>query len=288
MQLKLLTLAATAALATTAATSAATVAYDGFATPGDYTAGADINGINGGTNWATGWSGNPNVQQIDATASGLSYSNLVTADGAAFRSNPNGFAFVGRDFAASNQDGVIYFSYLLQNANDTNENDRIAFSDTSGDERFRIGSNNNEQITIGTKLAGGDDEFYVLDTSGTVDFSQGVLIVGEINVTAGGNDSFSVWINPIDLSDVAGSAQFTLAADEQDARDAQPTSSVGSFAPINGFDIRATARSYTYDEIRVSFGSGAGLDDVVPVPEPTSLVGAAIGGLMLLGRRRRG
>ncbi|MEM6313398.1 MAG: hypothetical protein AAF743_04900 [Planctomycetota bacterium] len=105
MQLQLTTAITAATLLVTSA-QAATVAYDGFDTT-EYTAGADINGVNGGSNWETGWAGSVNY---DAQATGLTYLDLETTDGASGRIASGGFGAVTRDFATSNQSGVIYFS----------------------------------------------------------------------------------------------------------------------------------------------------------------------------------
>ncbi len=268
------------------AAHAATLSYDGFAVPGEYTDNADIIGVNGGENFAAAWAGNANGAQLDAAADGLSYLDLVTTDGAADRQSPSGFATVTRDFAASNQSGNIYFSYLVQNPNDTNANDRFSFSDASV-ERFRIGTDNNENLNLQVQLAGGDGSNYVVDTTdNAVNFSNPVLVVGEIQINGNASDTFTVWINPSDLSDVAGSAAETLSASVQDVRDAQPGSNTGLFAAVNEIGIRNTARVYTYDEIRISTGSGSALADVVPVPEPGSLGLVGLGLVAVLSRRR--
>jgi hypothetical protein len=264
---------------------AATLSYEGFDVPGDYADNADINGGSGGENFSGAWAGS---DQFDAAATGLSYGSLVTTDGAADRQSPSGFATLTRDFAASNQTGNVYFSYLIQNPNDTNENDRVSLADASGSERFRIGFTNDEKLNLQVQLAGGDGSNYIVDTSAnSFDFTSPVLVVGEIEINSGVNDTFTVWVNPSDLSDVAGSAAETLSASVTDVRTLQVGNNNGLFAGINEIAIRNTARTYTFDEIRISTGTDAAVGDVVPVPEPGSLGLVALGVLAMLGRGRR-
>lgn len=274
-------LAAGGTLAIAASAPAATLSYEGFAVPGDYADNADINGGSGGENFAGNWSGS---DEYDATASGLAYLNLATTDGAMDRQAPAAFDTITRDFAASPQTGTVYFSYLVQNANDTNNNDRVSFSDSI--ERFRIGSTNDEKLNLQVQLAGGDGTNYtVATTANSIDFSSTVFIVGEIEINGDVNDTFTIWINPTDLSDVAGTAAETLSVSVQDVRDAQPGSDTGLFAPINQIGVRNTARTYSFDEFRISYGTDAALEDVVPVPEPASAALLSVGVLILLSRR---
>jgi hypothetical protein len=270
----------------TGAASAATLSYVGFDVPGDYADNADIVGTTAGENFAGPWTGNANANQFDATATGLTYLNLLTTDGAMDRQSPSAFGVLTRDFAASAQTGSVYFSYLLTNPNDTNTSDRVSFSQGS-QERFRIGFTNDEKINIQVQLAGGDGINYVADTTdNAIDFTSPVLVVGEIQINDDVNDTFTVWLNPTDLSDVQGTAAETLSIDVQGVRDLQPGNDNGLFAPIDNLGVRNTARTYTYDEFRIGYGQGADLGQVVPVPSPGSLGVACIGGLMLLIRGR--
>jgi hypothetical protein len=286
---KALTLAACGAAVLATGSHAATIAYDGFETPGDYTNDATINGVNGGENFTSAWAGQTSYL---ASSSSLTYGSLVTTDGSLDRDS-TGFGGIQRSFASTDTDGSIFFSYLFTNQDNTNASDAIVFRDSAGNTRFRVGFNNFEAINIQTQLAGGDGSNYIIDTTANdlTELQNGstVLIVGQLDIGLSSDDVFTVWINPTDLSDVSGTAKYTLSASEQDVRDLQTTSSTGSFAPINTLRLELTGgtdQDYVFDEFRVAYGSGASIGDVVPVPEPGSLALVMLGGLAMLGRRR--
>ena len=107
------------------------------------------------------------------------------------------------------------------------------------------------------------------------------LVFGQIS--DGGSDSVSIWVNPADLADpMAGAASLT-------------TSAFGSGWVINAsytidaLHLAATVGAgdqFIFDEVRVG-ETAADVLPYTPIPEPSTLILTAMGMLGLVGRRLR-
>lgn len=271
---------------TTGIAQAQTLAYEGFSVPGDYTDGGDVNGANGGDGWNNAWSGS--VGSYETVAGGLTYTDnnnvsLITTAGQANKvtGNPPGFGTLQRQFASSDQTGTTFFFSLLYRAAGNNLNNDILIlgQQNIGNERVRVYNNGSGQIGVNIDPIGSGIE--TVFTSSGLDLSTTTFIVGEYTVGTGSSDGLTMYFDPTDLTDVAGTAaqSFTFL---------ESSLAGGTFASISSVGIQSTAGAlYEYDEIRLAYGTGASLADVVLIPEPTSaalLLGAA--SLLALRRRR--
>lgn len=287
--------------------------YDGFAA-GDYAAHANFGTVawDAGEGWGQygltssldyAWGASTQLQNLSWHSAGLSYLNLATTPGAAQRtgalsSNTGNFAF--RRFVPVDTviDGSIYFSYIYQQSSAPElsasawqlETDSVRLtSNIDGIPKFMVrhdGSNPTDPQTgqmmltsFGTALNSGS-------TTG-LDLSQPIFVVGVITQdtthdNSNNVDTFTVYFNPSDLSDVAGTAAATLVINESAGN------GFASWDAIGGLGFDGGPRDNIWDEFRIAWGAGASIDDVVPViPEPSTT--ALIFSLIALGfilRRR--
>ncbi len=284
MKKLILTVLSTALLAGVTA-HAQTLAYEGFSVPGDYSNGGDVNGANGGSGWNNAWNGA--VGSYETVLGGLDYTDnnaisLVTTAGQANKitGNPPGFGSLQRQFASSDQSGTTFFFSLLYRASANNLNNDIFIlgQQNIGNERVRVYNNGSGQIGVNIDPIGSGIE--TVFTSTGLDLSTTTFIVGAYTVGTGASDGLTMYFDPTDLTDVAGSAtqSFTFL---------ESSLSGGTFASVSSVGIQSTAGgTYEYDEFRLAYGTGASLEDVVLIPEPTSaalLIGA---GTLLAFRSR--
>lgn len=260
-------------------TQAQTLAYDGFETAtvgADYTTGGSIVGVNGGSGFSGAWDDSFNAALWTPQNSGLSYLDLVTTDGSLFKPT-NGVSRSRRAIQATEiTDTTIYFSFLYdRGGTQNNTNDRIAFGEALGQERWRIGNNGSGQFEVtynnGAVVAG---------TTTSLDLSDTLFVAGAYEITSASDNVFNLYFNPSDLTDVANTSVDSLTITENQG-------GVGGFFAIQNLTIRANLANSVYDEFRFAYGTGATIDDVAPIPEPTSaamLLGAA--SLLVLRRRR--
>lgn len=265
---------------------AQTLAYEGFSVPGDYSNGGDVNGANGGTGWNNAWNGS--VGSYETVTGGLEYTDnntlsLVTTPGQANKitGNPPGFGAMQRQFASSDQSGTtFYFSLLYRSAGNNLNNDIFILGQTNiGNERVRVYNNGSGQIGVNIDPVGSSIE--TVFTSTGLNLSTTTLIVGAYTVGTGASDGLTMYFDPTDLTDVAGSAaqSFTFL---------ESSLSGGTFASVASVGFQSTAGAlYEYDEFRLAYGAGASLSDVVVVPEPTSAALLLGAGALLAYRRRR-
>jgi len=280
---RILLLAAAAAAFTTTSALAQVIAYEGF---GGYTDGADLNGINGGTNWpSNSWTASTPDFEID-NSGGLSYLGLQTSAGAVEKLANGGGGSFRREFQSSNASGTYFFSFLYDDNGSGNDFDQVfQINETGSISRFRIyGNTASDQFELAVDLAGGDGTQVRSSLTSGLNTADPVFIVIELAITAATDDTFTAYFNPTDLADIAGTAVQTLTISETDARAANGGS--GAFAAINAVGISSTNAVNVWDEIRI----GQSLADVAPVPEPATYAlyaGALAMGLILIRRRYR-
>jgi len=264
----------------------ATFVYEGF----DYGDGVGLEGQSGGSGWTGNWDDKDAVENDFVTNStGLSYTFTDTSaslqtEGRGATRGGNGFATMDREISSVGNT-TLYFSGLFS-APSNNLNDRIFVLDdgsTVGQNRFRLTNDGSGQISMGVKTIGGSGSVETVATTTGLDLSNPVFFVGRIIIGDGANDSFTVWFNPTDHTDISGSASETLSVLES------AVSGGGSFsAGLNRYGMQSTNRANVWDEVRISYGDGASINDVVVIPEPSSLMLMGIAaGVWALVRRRK-
>jgi hypothetical protein len=241
----------------------ALVAYEGF----DYSANADINGLNGGEGFSGGWT--DVWEKSGITGQGLVFSGLQTS-GFALHADSPADALIGRmlssSFAGTNG-SETWFSFLLNAASLSDESHAIMWLRPAGNSfttyaRFGVfHRDKNQFFGIGTNA----DERY-----SNIPFLEGetYLIVGSISWNAAGNETLSLYINPS-----SGSGAPTPSFS---------TSDFNLTAGVSRIQLRTDGSgAWTYDEIRL----GGSFADVVPVPEVSTSTMFLLA-LSLLMRRR--
>lgn len=262
-------------LAATAAT-AATVVYEGFDVNGAYTSGSTVNGLSGGDNFSGAW--NDSGVDFFTWSGSMTYGGLINTDGRLINQQTDTYDSANRVFNSSGVDGDIYYSFLYQNGAGDNSNDRLLSVDqaTPGQERYRLINDGSGNVSLMVKTVGGSGSHEIIGTTSSIDVhSSPVLVVGHIAVNTA-SDGITVYFNPTDLSDVAGTAAESLSVTEA----AFPNG--GSFSTVGSFFIGSTNRSNMWDEIRLSYGVDSAMSDVLPVvPEPALAVCALLGILLV-------
>ena len=232
------------------------VIYDGFSTA-DYTPGNSVIGVNGGTDIFGAWldGGGAAATNILAQATGSSYLNLITTDGS-MAVTTGGFSKVRRQIADGDVSGTtVYFSVIYDKGDLNNTLDYMAFGNALGQERFRFVNNGGEievQYFHSSVLS-------TLGTTSTLSATDKIFIVGAYaNGTA--SDGLTLYFNPTDLNDVAGTALETLTFAEGT-----------DFAFAYEFEyiqLSANIVNTVWDEFRFAWGPEAILGDVVPNTGP--------------------
>jgi len=264
-----------AAVASTPA-HAVLLAYDGF----NYTVGAQLQGLNGGSGWSGAWQANVAPTNSGSVVSGLSYTDtdgrqLQVSGGAAATDANVFFSQLTRATTESFGAGgtTTWVSFLVRNASFTTG---LGYAAATLGQGYTFGS---------PAMVGG----LVTSLSGTVGFvapfygsggPQTLATVAANAVTlvalrfdfaaASGNDALSLWLNP----------KLTGSAGVPDA-----SASLANYASIiSGLTlVHGDNRTFTYDEIRI----GQSFADVTPVPEPQTWVLLAGGALALAAVARR-
>jgi len=222
---------------------------------------------------------------------------------------PNSTNNVSRNFKQTVDAGTFWFSYLTDRNNDTHRTTSLAFfgaaNGVSGQpgntpERFSIG-----QIGTGTAgnvnttgnfalLMNNTNPANVTQSATPINYGTNVthLVVGRVEFNNGAanvqnfNDTVTVWIDPTDVTSVAalGTPNLQTSAFELTSFHSIRLFSGNQAAAVDGAPIKV-AVSADFDEIRI----GATLQDAITtVPEPTSLLLAAIGAMLCgCGARRR-
>lgn len=277
---RLFVLVATLGFATPIATThAALVAYDNFES---YTAGADLDGDNGGTGWQGDWFAQPEVDVVSASLAYTGGSISVNGGSQAVRVNSTSDSLALRQFdqVAIGASSEVYFSFLFQeNSGTSSDFINLWVSDTNnrnGSGGLGLQSTGSENFSTRIRATTGSD-FTDLSSTAPVQ-GQTYFLVGRFSRDGTQGDPLDplrfdlmeLWINPTSL---------TLGT---------PDASVDQSSGINGgiqyFGIRthgvAAPDQYLFDELRI----GTSLAAVVPEPATAALL---TGGLLVLALRRR-
>ena len=267
--------------------SAALIAYEGFAVPGDYADGQNLDGTatTTGDGWTGGWfkkTGSDDALLADDVS--LTYSNLVTTPGSAL--NPDSPSAADRadayyrsfDFGTTFQPGDDYWISALFNRTTGGNNWTITLVDTDTPDtlaaRNGVGfGDSNDGLNAFIQTQDGQDDLAV--ANGQTHFVVARVSLDDTVVTD--DPTVDVWLNPglnDDLASVAvggGDASFSRG-----------------FFGAPDVDLLAVyshqSNEINLDEIRVGLNQG----EVMPVPEPGSVALVGAGAALMLARRRCG
>jgi len=240
---------------------AALISYDGFDVPGTYPAFGSIAGLGGGSGWTGNYNQTGSFSFIGSTT-GLTFGDLLTTPGAAIAPlDGNVFNFTAntRTFTPISS-GQLWVSWLY--SPNPSIYSGLGLSRTGGGEAFYIGTDGNGLLRIDTTAAGGSNGTYGALTAGTT------FVVAHLDYTA---QTINVYRDP-----TPGAALPSATA---------------SFSGLNIGEVQSLiflsgANGVTsFDEFRL----GSSFVDVTPVPEPSSLIIAALGvaGLAFASLRKK-
>ncbi len=274
---------------------AAQIAYEGFNyQPPAVASGTALGSITpaGGTGWSDAtWLFNNNGFPTNPTG-GLSYGALATQAGAVTDPSASNNQSYIRKSSASLMTGtaVRWFSLLLDidslSATPT-ANARAVWAGLSNDNANATSVSTNVGFSvIGNNAGNGYDMVARIGANDGTEIAltlgSPILIVGKYSLNAVGNEFMEVWLNP--ATSTLGGADLTSgsSAGGYSSLSASSTINGASFA-FNAAGALGNTFTGTLDEIRV----GDTYADVTPViPEPASMTLLAVGGLMMLRRRR--
>lgn len=256
--------------------NASLLVYDGFETPGDYTAGSTIDGISGGEgNWNGSWTVENGT--ADAAVDSIPVSGLEQASGKLVTNNPISAAVnVRRTFDSTefaNLGSEVWFSYAFSREEGSN-NYNVFISNGNTNRYFGLRSENDpsDEFRATLRFAGSTVE----KSASAVTLTNGVdyFVIGKMFFNASGDDRLDVWVNPGDFSSTSA-----LGSSDMFVETANTFTDFVDVWISNGANA-----TYNFDELRI----GSELNDVSPIPEPSSLVlmGLAILGLTFLRRSR--
>lgn len=175
-------------LATTTASHADLIAYEGFDTAATYTLGNSITGVNGGTGWSSLFT--TTAFSCYGANPGLVSGTLQTTTGqATVALDPfNSFSFCvdTRTFPPVST-GDLWVSWLYSPGAPETIYSGLGLSRTSGGELFYIGTDGNGQFRIDTSVGGGSNATYGPLTTGTR------FIVAHLDFATG---SMNIYQNP--------------------------------------------------------------------------------------------
>ncbi|WOO40328.1 PEP-CTERM sorting domain-containing protein [Rubellicoccus peritrichatus] len=276
--------------------NAVLIGYEGFDTPGEYTANTDLVNGSGGTNWTGNWLNSLDSGEADSLRTdtpGLTYTDgntvsLQTTPGGAYQQSASTNDRVDayyRQFAlpAPVQPGDQFWISALINVTSGTSGWNITLDDDSvpsGGNGIGFGRNNFQGNVVTGIIQTQAGTLTPVDSvpSGVANFIVARITVDGTSVS--GNPTVDVWANPdldTNLSIVAvGGGEGTFS---------RSYGSMGSIQNVSVFSHQNN--EVIFDEIRI----GTTMQDVmVAIPEPSAMA-ALFAGITLLGtmvlRRRR-
>ncbi|MHB1158522.1 MAG: PEP-CTERM sorting domain-containing protein [Phycisphaerales bacterium] len=260
---------------------------------------------NGGSNWAAAWTnvgGNPIPRyipgtQLNYTATGWTDVNGNTSTDGLLRTDSSNNDYVSnaarRDYAGTDQSGVLWLAFLFKSTNTGNVLNRlnVYFRDTS-----LSGVNyENPGVTVagtGLHLSTGvpitssfNDSFHASASNVVAANVTNLVLVKFDTDYSGTNDRITLWLNP---TNVTSEAQLDSTSAAKLTRD--PGTDLYGTALAKTLGVGGRSDFLFLDQLRIAYGgtSAEGLLLVTStvIPEPATLGLMAIGGLMMLPRRR--
>ena len=284
-------------LAASVVLNGAHFAYDGFSTE-DYIDDAILQGQNGGTidgnpGWAREILGGSRVKAVHAN--GLEYLNLMTTPGGTGGIFYDGSGFDGgftRNalYAPGPDkpgvvDSVLYGSMLLKFGDPVEgapvipgffgyEADGVDITNGFNTSIAQIrNSSPTELDQLRLMIPKGNE----VDRTTNLDLTQTILIVFEMSCfqTEELVNELKIWFNPTDLSDVPGTAVDMLSITEAELGTKFLTG--WAYQSVAGVYFKSGMRDNRLDEIRLAWGDGASLADVLPVEAAADWYGYPVG-----------
>lgn len=254
----------------------------------NYASGSNPSTQNGGSGWAGAWaSGASPTSTLKIAGTDLSYSSggyAITQTGTGSL-NGTYFAFRGMNRPTPSLTGTLWFSLLVNNATSI-EHSGMEFNNP------RTSGLDYNASPFMVDLHGGALEVYYGSTSSPTTVATGLtlgtthLLLGSIDIGAG-NDTFSLWADPADLSNL-GTALFT--------GNTQDMGAALTLAGVFGWADSTVSGTYgRVDALRLSDGSGdsaaayAAVTGISAVPEPGRpiLILMALAALVTWRRRQQ-
>ncbi|MEM6551389.1 MAG: PEP-CTERM sorting domain-containing protein [Planctomycetota bacterium] len=273
------------ALATNA--TAELIAYEGF----NYTAPNTVDGLNGGSGWATPWDdlNDGNGHTFDIVAPGETYPGLLSSGNAMIEDEQNTASINSSlyerqidltgspDFLSGGTEGWISYIVNVSGSGSHGMTFGLSTGNANQQQQLRVyrgnGTNivgSGQDVTNGWVLQiGGNADVWETADGGDGQATGQSLVLIKIESVSGA-DPVSVWINP-DLSSEAalGAPQMFLDTNGVSQND------------LLRFSAGNFPTSVTYDEIRV----GTSFASVIPEPGSLGLAGFGVA-VLCFGRRR--
>jgi hypothetical protein len=252
------------------------IAYDGF----NYATGTNLNGFNGGSGWADVWSepsfgtGNANDNVPETIQAGsLTFSNLATGGNRVVTGGRFSYDIRNLGTALGTAGTTRYASFLIRRdtagpnpVNNGPDYGGLVFGDEHNPNSLFVGKPGGGSVTnfaMENGAGAGQVASSRPETLGTT-----ALLVVRFDFTSA-NDTFRLYVNP-----APGAAEPTVAdATKNDLN-------MGMFVGVS--ISTGAAATWSFDEIRV----GNNFADVIPVPEPNTILLPLSGGLAIWWRRR--
>jgi hypothetical protein len=196
---------------------------------------------------------------------------------------------VSRNIGQLVDSGTFYFSYLTDKNNDTKRTTTLTFfgpavgttPPASQAERFAIG-----QIGTGTVGNAGHDGniglyFNNSQPGGVVSAANPIpygidithLIIGKIDWNATGNETVTLWVDPLDVtSELTAGLPYLVSSNYELTSINSIRLFAGNQAAAVGTEPIKPAVSADFDEIRIGSNWAAATTTTAPVPEPATLL----------------